>query len=234
MIEFSIDLYKTGKYRVVTRHGRNVRIVCTDYNDGRYGSSFNIVGIVNLGNTEELGTFRKNGRSNSYDNDISGNDLFLTKITFKEGDIVSYQDFNSRHIGILHSIEAIDGGLHYDYVTLCSNGALRFSRILEDNDRMDYASEKDRNRLFDALAKAGKRWNSDEMCIEDIPLQCKLAPFQEVLVRNADSQLWANNIFGFYKQGDPFPYYCGNSRFKQCIPFKGNEKLLGTNKNTNE
>ncbi len=58
-----------------------------------------------------------------------------------------------------------------------------------------------------------------------------LKPFDRVLVRDNDRQYWTVNIFGYYMYGFPYPFCCsGNcygTGFKQCIPYKGNESLLG-------
>ena len=57
----------------------------------------------------------------------------------------------------------------------------------------------------------------------------KLKPFAKVLTRDYDNETWEIDIFGRYDKGDPaFPYHCVNERYKQCIPYEGNESLLGT------
>lgn len=57
----------------------------------------------------------------------------------------------------------------------------------------------------------------------------ELKPFDKVLVRDNDGEFWEINIFGRYVESDPvFPYICINERYKQCIPYEGNESLLGT------
>ena len=57
----------------------------------------------------------------------------------------------------------------------------------------------------------------------------ELKPFDKVLVRDNDGESWETSIFGRYVEGDPvFPYICINERYKQCIPYEGNESLLGT------
>src|SRR5690625_15585 len=54
-------------------------------------------------------------------------------------------------------------------------------------------------------------------------------PFQKVLVRNKDYTPWRINLFDSYEGGD-FPYKCLTSLWSQCIPYEGNEHLLGTTK----
>ena len=52
----------------------------------------------------------------------------------------------------------------------------------------------------------------------------------EVLVRDSDEHKWLYTIFGIYNKDNPlYPFVVVNIRgYRQCIPFEGNEHLLGT------
>lgn len=50
-------------------------------------------------------------------------------------------------------------------------------------------------------------------------------PFEKVLVRNYDCETWRINHFG---QEVLDAYVCENGSWYQCIPYEGNEHLLGT------
>lgn len=57
-----------------------------------------------------------------------------------------------------------------------------------------------------------------------------LKPFDKVLVRDGNDEVWVNAFFGFC---DPVTYktcifVTGNENWCQCIPYEGNEHLLGT------
>lgn len=63
----------------------------------------------------------------------------------------------------------------------------------------------------------------------------KFKPFDKVLVRDNDDEYWYANFFshGYYEDnadGDiTFWYRCvDHMRYLQCIPYEGNEKLVGT------
>lgn len=63
-----------------------------------------------------------------------------------------------------------------------------------------------------------------------------LKPFDKVLVRDGDNETWVNAFFGFrdtvtYKV---CTFVTGNENWHQCIPYKGNEHLLGTNNDCDE
>ena len=57
-----------------------------------------------------------------------------------------------------------------------------------------------------------------------------LKPFKsEVLVRNFDSNYWKPAIFGFTVKDKNAPFFVeGGNKYNQCIPYEGNEHLLGT------
>jgi hypothetical protein len=58
-------------------------------------------------------------------------------------------------------------------------------------------------------------------------------PFDKVLVRDNDEQLWTADFFGFYSK-KPYPFSCVSHYSNQCIPFDGNEHLLGTTDDCDE
>lgn len=54
-------------------------------------------------------------------------------------------------------------------------------------------------------------------------------PFDRVLVRDCKDENWAVNIFGYNTDGEKGLYYCiGNGCWRYCIPYEGNEHLVGT------
>ena len=64
-----------------------------------------------------------------------------------------------------------------------------------------------------------------------------LKPFDKVLVRNISAGKWHIQLFEDYnKQSDPhYPFVCfGNVKYRQCIPYEGNEHLRGINNDCDE
>ena len=53
--------------------------------------------------------------------------------------------------------------------------------------------------------------------------------FDKVLGRDEDTATWYGDIFIEYREDD-YPYLCIGSNWKECIPYEGNEELLGTDK----
>lgn len=56
-----------------------------------------------------------------------------------------------------------------------------------------------------------------------------LKPFDKVLVRDEVGSVWHIQLFENFDITHNYPYVCigYNNRFKQCIPYEGNEHLLG-------
>lgn len=56
-----------------------------------------------------------------------------------------------------------------------------------------------------------------------------LRNYDKVLVRDREEQEWYANCFSHYRGNDKnFPYACLGNDFRYCIPYEGNEHLLGT------
>ena len=54
-----------------------------------------------------------------------------------------------------------------------------------------------------------------------------LKPFDKVLVRGDVGQKWTHDFFGFMDKDKGFPFVCVGHYVIQCIPYEGNEHLLG-------
>lgn len=54
-------------------------------------------------------------------------------------------------------------------------------------------------------------------------------PFDKVLCRGHNRQAWRPSLYGFYDTNGKYPMFvCATANYLQCIPFEGNEHLLGT------
>ena len=98
-----------------------------------------------------------------------------------------------------------------------------------------FATDTEKQQLFDALKKEGKAWDAEEKQIVDLPKQYEFQPFDKVLVRNYDTDDWFPGFFEKFDSTWNNPYHIMNFRsltdfaFKQCIPYNENTKhLLGT------
>ena len=78
--------------------------------------------------------------------------------------IVIYKGTNER--GAILSYAGMTTFLGIDNVSVFQTPSIGYGLI---KDYIRPATEAEKQRLFDALAKKGKRWNADKKCIEDLP-----------------------------------------------------------------
>lgn len=74
-------------------------------------------------------------------------------------------------------------------------------------------------------SKEQRDWN--KFGVSDQEAKHQFKPFDKVLVRDGDSDIWDCNIFN--RIDEDGEYYCIDYEcWEQCIPYEGNEHLLGT------
>ena len=150
---------------------------------------------------------------------------------FKDGDILSCdEDSYTRHTTlILHKDENITESI----VSLVRHKKLIRINVPIDNfllSRLYPAREDEKKELFDALAKEGKTWDSEKKQIVDIKKEHQFKPFEKVLVRDSYDDMWRASFFSHIKEDDGrYVTTCLTWRF--CVPYEGNEHLLGTTNN---
>lgn len=157
-----------------------------------------------------------------------------TQPEFKDGDIVFMKGIKGGYyancIFILKS-EYKDGDERAFYYAFYNTDD-KFTIAEYGNTRVHYslrpATDSEKQQLFDALAKKGKTWDAEKKQIVDLKPKVELKPFDKVLVRDFSRDKWSISFFSFKKEDC---YVCINHcSWNQCIPYIGNESLLGTTK----
>ena len=87
------------------------------------------------------------------------------------------------------------------------------------------------NLTFSALEKEGKAWDTEKKQIVDLKPKCEFKPFDKVLGRNEKDDVWEADLFSHYREESQYPFRCIGFGRKYCIPYEGNEHLLGTRNN---
>lgn len=158
-----------------------------------------------------------------------------TQPEFKDGDIVFMKGIKDGYfancIFILRS-EYKDGDERAFYYAFY-NADDKFTTAEYGYTRVHYslrpATDSEKQQLFDALAKKGKTWDAEKKQIVDLkPKFDELKPFDKVLVRDSESDKWRANLFGYIDKDEY--YHCVYANWVYCIPYAGNEHLLGTTK----
>ena len=145
---------------------------------------------------------------------------------FKNGDIVTIMP----RIGdkLIYLFKAEDNEKYYGHAFLDGNIAIvnEDSYCQKDFSTARPSTEEEKQQLFEALAKKGKAWDAENKEVAD--LKPKVKPFDRVLVRDSKSDNWRANLFGYI--GKDGYYHCVYANWAYCIPYFGNESLLGTTK----
>lgn len=151
---------------------------------------------------------------------------------FKDGDVLFVKCWSDDFIEIFNYSKK-NGDL-YDHASLAPRTQkldisgkykIRKDEIVE----IRLATEEEKKQLFSVLAKKGKTWDSEKKAIVGLkPKIDELKPFDKVLVRDSESDKWRANLFAYISEDG---YYCCVYAFwVYCIPYAGNEHLLGTAK----
>ena len=145
-----------------------------------------------------------------------------TQPEFKDGDIVVY----GKSVAICRKI--YKHTLSF-YISLNEMFGLLFADEVESSEEYRFATEEEKQQLFDALEKEGKAWDAEKKQIVDIKKEYQFKPFEKVLVRDSIDDVWRASFFSHIKENDG-RYVTTCVTWKFCIPYIGNESLLGTTK----
>ena len=149
-----------------------------------------------------------------------------------DGDI-AFADYGNRQdmfivTGRTSSYDGYTSFISLDLNHMTLSLGCKTSFFKKDLCELRLATEAEKQQLFDALAKKGKTWDAEHKMIVDLKSQVELKPFDKVLVRANGYNKWQVSLFG-YKDGNCY-YCCCGFGWSQCIPYIGNESLLGTTK----
>lgn len=167
---------------------------------------------------------------------------FVPPRQFKNGDIVYIvTDECDYRICIF---ERIVGNNMHTIASVTSSGHF-FCPCKEQFDAENFvtyrlATEEEKAKLFKAIRDNGYKWNAETKTLEKLTPDkfdiTSLVPFESrVLVRTETDNLWKPAIFGCYIKNDYAPYFTlGGICWEQCIPYEGNQHLLGTTDDCDE
>ena len=158
---------------------------------------------------------------------------------FKDGDIVvtdAVPDmYYSKCIFILKGDLCTKDSKVHSYVFYnISNNHISFDvvdTIIRDRE-IRLATNPEKLQLFGMLTKEGKYWDSANKQIVDLK-EYQFKPFEKVLVRDSYEDEWRASFFSNIREGYS-KYVTTGLVWKFCIPYEGNEHLLGTTNNVKD
>lgn len=157
--------------------------------------------------------------------------LEIEKPEFKDGDIIKMTWDKYSAIVIFWEYSNFGKGLDSHVFFNIKTKIIEYNihgHTLQDM-ILRFATEEEKQQLFDALAKKGKAWDAEKKMIVDLKKKVELKPFDKVVVRCSEADRWSIDFFS-YKA--PNGYICtGDAWFGYCLPYNDETaKLIGTTK----
>lgn len=147
-------------------------------------------------------------------------ELEKIELKFKEGDFIKNKQ------GTIYLISKIlDGGNTLEMAAVLNKEGLTINPNVWQNpyDKL-IASIEDKNKLLSTLVREGYKYDQEQHKL----VKQKFKPFDKVLVRNSDFEHWKIDFYSTYIENKSYHYICASNNYKICIPYEGNEYLLGT------
>lgn len=163
---------------------------------------------------------------------------------FKDGDIL-YCEGDSLHLPMILILKILPDKMQeyaymnneiYDRLHICCDKTLDAGDI----SRLRYATEGEKQHLFNALAKKGKAWDAGKKEVVDLKPKCEFKPMDLCLMKyigQYNNRGWELCQYAYTEHrvsssGEQRDFYhaVGGEIYAECIPYKGNEHLLGTKK----
>ena len=161
-------------------------------------------------------------------------DIEKAQLEFKDGDIVVAEEDNYYDKVIFIAAikddivsKALINVRYEDYEV--NYNEYRFGH----NRNLRLATDSEKKQLFSALTKEGKAWDAEKKEVVEIKKEHQFKPFEKVLVRDSYENKWRASFFSNIREGYA-KYVTTGLVWKFCIPYEGNEHLLGTTNNVEE
>lgn len=152
---------------------------------------------------------------------------------FKDGDILSVPSTSlpKNHIFIFSKFNKYKDFEHH--VALTASGTITiptsYGVWCRKDSGVKYATEEEKQQLFDALAKEGKAWDAESKAIVDLKPKWTPKPFDRVITRVDDDAIWTANIFSHIDRHGKYVTIGCISGYHHCIPYNEETvKLIGT------
>lgn len=154
-----------------------------------------------------------------------------TQPEFNDGDVVCISGMGYLAYGIVKSIN--NSSKKLEYYVLNDMSTLKFEDWLSFEDKqIQHITETQQIILFDALAKKGKAWDADKKQVVDVKPKWTPKPFDRVITRNDDDDIWTANIFSHMDSHGEYVTIGCVGGYTYCIPYnEDTAKLIGTTNN---
>lgn len=151
---------------------------------------------------------------------------------FKDGDIL-YAEKDESHTDAIFIFKTDKGKrMHYACLILHPYMVCKYSCGGIGNKTLRYATNEEKQQLFEALANEGKVWDSEKKKIVDLKPKWTPKPFDKVITRVDANAIWTANIFSHIDQYGEYNTIGCVGGYPYCLPYnEETAKLIGTTNN---
>lgn len=237
-IPFDLDLAKkitSGEVegRILTEAHNSVRIICFDRKN-----DMPIIALINIEGKEYHEFYDTTGHIEGENKTMNFLMLEVPEyVTFKDGDVIVglCADFEGKEYMVFKSINGSFIFFHFCLDSYTPNTFLfNSSFVIRKYKELRKATEKE-IEIVRGFLRESKNYGCAEVALvlaktnRDSNLVRKLKPFDKVLVRDDEEDCkWCCNFFA--EKSEDGTYKCMIGFWDMCIPYEGNEHLLGTTK----
>ena len=129
--------------------------------------------------------------------------LKIEKPEFNDGDI-AFADYGNRQDVFIVSdktglTEGYSSFISLDLNSLTLSMGCRTTFFKKDLCKLRLATEAEKQQLFSALEKEGKRWDSENKAIVDLKPKCEFKPFDRCIwkIRNCEGSIWQASFVSY-------------------------------------
>lgn len=161
---------------------------------------------------------------------------------FKDGDILSNPStaLPKNHIFIFSKFNKYKDFEHH--VALTASGEITIPTShgawCRKDSGVKYATEEEKQQLFEALAKEGKVWDTEKKAIVDLKPKWTPKPFDKIVAFEEMSKEWVCDMFSHYSKNyedKEVIVTLGGCTYFKALPFnEETAKLIGTTKDVEE
>lgn len=160
---------------------------------------------------------------------------------FKDGDIVTQGVLKGVNVCIIKKcIDKIDNKYNCYAIYNTKDKEINYDDWSYISPFAKFATDSEKQQLFEALAKEGKHWDAEKKQIVDLKPKYEFKPMDLCLMKyigKYNNRGWELCQYAYTEHrvsssGEQRDFYhaVGGEIYAECIPYKGNEHLLGTKK----
>lgn len=127
---------------------------------------------------------------------------------FKDGDIL-FTKTNMLHFPSVFILDTNRNEMRSYVRFLIERGHIDYGMPVYnlDTNRFRYATEEEKQQLFEALAKENKAWDAEKKAIVDLKPKCEFKPFDRCIwkIRNCEGSIWKASFVSYVDEYGAIP-----------------------------